>query len=121
MTKIKFSEIVLIILYIALSCSGISFVKASSDADSGFSVAGFFLSYKTIVGLTCYCVSFLIYMFVVSKTQISIVIPLLSAINSCIIVAIGFSVFKETLNAGQAIGVALVIIGAFVIGINSRR
>ncbi len=104
-----------------MSCLGLSLMKASSSTDVGLSVAGRFLSWKAIAGLCSYGVSFLIYMFVVSKTQISIMIPLLSAVNSVIILMIGIMLFKESMNIGQAAGVSLVVIGAFIMGICSRR
>ena len=117
----KTIEIVLIILYVILSCSGLTFMKAADSSDIGLRISNVFLSWKSIVGLCSYGVSFLIYMFVISKTQISIMIPLLSAVNSIIILVIGIILFKESMNAGQSVGVCLVVIGAFVISLFSRR
>lgn len=109
-----FTEVVPIVFYIALSCTGLCLMKAGGAA--GISILNFSVSYKMLAGMLCYGLSFLLYTYIVSKSQISILIPLLSAVNCCIIVAAGRIFFKEAINTGQTMGIAFVIVGTLLIG-----
>ena len=114
---------VLCMLYIFFSLSGMTFIKMGAENQGymvTFPVIGMGLPGKMLFGMLLYGVSFLLYVVCITKMQIGITIPLLAAINSCLIVVIGIVVFKEKMNAVQALGVFTVIAGALVIGIGSR-
>lgn len=96
-------------------------MKAGGSSTAGIPLLSFFISYQMLAGIFCYGLSFLIYTFIVSKSQISILVPLLSAVNCCIIVAAGRFFFKEAINAGQSTGIAIVIFGTLLIGFFSKR
>lgn len=117
----NFTGLIPAIFYIVLSCMGLCLMKAGGSSTTGLSLWNFFASYKMLAGMFCYGVSFLIYTFIVSKSQISILVPLLSAVNCCIIVAAGKIFFQETMNGGQTIGIAFVIVGTLFIGFFSKR
>lgn len=113
-------EIIAIVLYIILSCSGLCFMKADAAGGTGIKILSFYIGIKMLIGMLCYGISFIIYAFVISRTQISIMIPLLAAVNSCIIVFAGWLLFGESINMGQGIGISVVVAGTLIIGFFSR-
>lgn len=114
-------DIFFCIAYMFLSLAGLTFIKMGGQSPVlGFHVWHFVISIKTFIGIFFYGLSFLLYTFVISKMQLSIIIPLLTAINCIAIVIIGITIFKEVINLGQIIGISFVLIGVFVMGLFSK-
>lgn len=100
---------------------GMTLVKlGGQDKNALIHVNTIVVSYKTLIGIFSYGLSFLIYTFVISRMQISLAIPVLSALNSCAMVIIGIAIFKEQLTHGQMVGIIIVSIGVLIIGVFSR-
>lgn len=117
-------KILLCICYVTFSIFGTTLIKVGTNIRQDgalFSVKDFYVSYQLILGILCYGCSFLLYTLVVSRLQISLVIPVLSAINIAALVIVGLVVFAETLNKGQIVGIAILVIGVLVTGIYSLR
>lgn len=109
------------VLYILLTLIGMTLIKMGGrSSDFYIQILHFIINIKILIGIFFYGLSFLLYTFVISKMQLSITMPLLAAINSCAIVIIGVVIFKEILNLGQVVGIAIVIIGVFVMGFFSK-
>lgn len=109
------------VAYMILSLSGLTFIKLGGQSHVlGIHIGHFVISLKTFIGIFFYGLSFLLYTFVISRMQLSIIMPLLTAINCIAIVAIGISFFKEVINLGQIIGISIIVIGVFVMGIFSK-
>lgn len=104
-------------VYLALALIGSCFIKLGAESKgSSITLGGMTLGLKFFIGIFFYGCSFLLYTFVISKMQISLVIPILSALNSCAVVIIGMCLFGEKLNAGQLVGIGIVMCGVFLIG-----
>ncbi|MCR5473596.1 MAG: hypothetical protein K6F28_00180 [Lachnospiraceae bacterium] len=114
-----FSTIVLCGVYLLLAVAGMTFIKSGHNSESviNLSVIGASLSVRTIMGIVFYGLSFMIFVFYVSKLNIGIVIPLISGLNSMAVVIIGYYIFKEQITIGQYIGIAFIILGTVLIGI----
>lgn len=119
---LKVREITFIFIYVLIALSGLTLIKMGAQ-DGGkviLHILGVDVSPKLLAGVFCYGVSFLMYIAVISQMQVSLAIPLAGAINSIGIVIVGLTVFQEQLRLGQAVGVAIVVVGVLVIGIFSR-
>ncbi len=114
-------EIAFCVTYMLLSLAGMTFIKMGGHSSIyGIKIFNFIISIKTVIGIFFYGLSFLLYTFVISKMQLSIIIPIITAINTCAIVIIGILIFKEIVNLGQTVGIAIVIVGVFVMGFFSK-
>ncbi len=113
------STITICSLYLLLSVVGMTFIKSGHDANSIISIPGteLSLSFRTIIGILFYGVSFLVFTFYVSRLNIGIVIPIVSGIFCLLITVIGVFVFKEKINIGQFAGIALIIAGTIIVGV----
>ncbi len=72
------------------------------------------LNWGVILGLTCYAVSVLTWMYVLSKVQVSIAYPFLS-IGYVIVLFGGFFFFREPITVIKCIGIALICAGVVLI------
>lgn len=113
--------IVVGIIYVCLALVGMTLIKmGGQDKTNGVAFGGIIIGVKTILGVLFYGLSFLIYTFVISQMQISLILPILSALNSLGIVVIGRTVFNEQLNVGQFIGVGILLLGIILIGVYTK-
>ena len=106
-------------VYLIIALIGTTLIKRGGSEQAIISFSGLYISFKMIIGILFYGVSFLLYVFRISKMQISIVMPVLNALNSAAIVMIGVLLFKEKIVLGQAMGIVVVIFGVVLIGIYS--
>lgn len=114
-------SLLLILLSAALSSAGQTYLKlglTGSEAGTESSAFGFvraaFGSWQVWVGLTLFAASVLIWMRVLSTTQLSWGYPLLG-LSYVFVALLGWLVFQEQLGPTRLIGIALVIAGAALI------
>ena len=108
-------------VYLFFTTMGTTLIKmGGQDCHNGIALMGYILSYRLLGGIFCYGFSFLLYTVVISRMQVSLAVPILSALNVCIAVSVGLLVFQEQLSYGQLAGVGIVVLGVFVIGCFSR-
>jgi len=65
------------------------------------------------IGLILYGISFLFWLFLLSRLQLNIIYPIASSLNIAIIAVISWALFKESLSPVQIVGVAVIIVGIF--------
>lgn len=117
----KIKEIIFCMIYVILALFGMTFIKlGNQNGQKVMHLLGIPVTLNLIIGVFLYGLSFLLYTGIISKMQISLALPFVSAINSVAIVIIGMIVFKERLLWGQMLGILVVIIGVFIIGIFSK-
>lgn len=124
MEQRRISKMLLIILfaiYALLSAGGlILFKMGGQDAAIQIQSSGFLLSlsWKLIIGVVCYMCSFLLWLFIVSKTQLTFAMPLSVGVVN-ILVFLGSSRFLgEKVTSIKIIGLIVIIIGLFLISID---
>jgi len=109
--------IILFALYVILSSSGLILFKLGAlSPNINISLLGFSLTFsiKSIIGILCYGMSFIIWMFIVSKMDLTIAMPLSIAIVNTLVV-IGSSIFlNEKMTLTHTIGIFIVIFGVCV-------
>ncbi|BCA85452.1 hypothetical protein EsVE80_09750 [Enterococcus saigonensis] len=108
------------VLYVVLSSMGIILFKLGSDQVS-FEVTkhaiGLNLSFLSILGLICYVVSFLLWMIIISKNEVSYIVPVgLAATNVAILIASSL-ILGESISTIQIIGISVIILGVFLINV----
>lgn len=115
-------NICICIIYLLLTLTGTTLIKMGGQSQTYNIHISPFLSFSpmTIAGIFFYGLSFLIYTFLISKMQISITMPVISATYSCALVVIGIILFKEVVNSGQLIGLGIIAIGILILGIWSH-
>ena len=106
-------------IYLAFTVIGVAFVKSGHGKEAILEIRsiGFSLSLYTLVGILFYGLSFLLFIFFVSKLKIAIVVPVISGISNVCIVILGYMFFKERISMGQFAGIALIIIGTVLVGL----
>lgn len=108
----------LLVLYVFFSVSGVALVKMGSSGDVALSITQSYLSVKvswlTIVGLCFYVISFLLYMVLISKNDITYLIPITTALVFLATMATGVILFKESMNIWQIIGSAMIMFGVLI-------
>ncbi len=109
-------------LYILLAVTGMLLIKygASDSAHTFLKISGLNISVSNelLLGIFCYGISFLLFVFVISKSKISIMIPVLSGLINVVVVIASIVIFKEQVIKQQMAGVFLIIVGVLLIGIS---
>ena len=120
-SNIMFLNIFLIIIYIILTVSVLVLFKLFTSQD--FSIAftsnkmSVVLNYKAILGLLCYVFSFLLYMGLVSKFDLSYIVPITQGIIYILIFISSIAIFKEKITIQAFIGTVMVILGIILLNI----
>ena len=86
------------------------------------SLSGFFLLILRVfqniwltVGLFLFGISFLLWLFLLSKFQLNVVYPVTVGFNFGLITIASWFLFKEYLSPVQILGIALIMLGVFLV------
>lgn len=108
----------LFILYVLLSSSGLILFKLGTTA-TNLSITLFShtiaFSWKMILGMFCYGCSFLLWMYIVSKMDLTIATPLSVALVNTLVLVGSCVILKEKISLLQGIGIFLVMLGVVLI------
>lgn len=66
-------------------------------------------------GLFLLGVSFLLWIFVISKKQLSVIYPISASLSICLVALFSLFLFKEQLSNYQIIGIGLAVSGVFLL------
>lgn len=115
-------QIFTIILYAAISVTGLTLVKLGSGNPLSFSISAegfsFGTGWITLLGLVLYVVSFLIYMTLVARNNLTYLTPVSSAVVYILTTLVSLIVFRETMTPLQWIGWCLILVGAFLMNLH---
>lgn len=109
--------IIMFVCYVLLASSGLVLFKMGSiNTNLTLNLLGVTINYslKMILGLLCYGFSFILWMLIVSKMNLTIAMPLSVAIVNTLIVVESCLVLKEKISITQGIGIFVIIIGVCV-------
>lgn len=115
--------LILLIPIITAATAQIFFKKGISDfGHLDFSLANFFSLIPKflqngwlLIGMFLFSVSFLVYLFVLSKSQLNVIYPIMVSAGIIIISLASWFFFKETLSWIQIFGVIFIIFGIFLL------
>ena len=112
---------ILIGVYLLLALSGVTLFKLGTEKEFFVSVANgmfdFKISFISLVGLLCYVCSFLMYMFLISKFDLTYIVAVTTGIMQVLSVIVGIMIFKETLTLSKFAGTVCILIGVAIINL----
>lgn len=116
--------ILLVALYLVLTVSGLILYKLGANKDFLFSLNnGVFqvkLSLISIIGLLCYLCSFLIYMLVLPKFDLTYIMPVTSAVTYISVYVLSVMVLKETIQVYGIVGSIIILIGVIIMNMGGK-
>lgn len=114
-------NIILIAVYIILTIGGVVLFKLGTQKDFLVSVAtGVFtlkISLLSIIGLVCYLCSFFMYMFLISKFDLTYIVPVTTGIVQVATFVLAIIIFKESVTVSKVVATGLILIGVILLNI----
>ena len=115
---------IILIIYVLLSASGITCFKLGSEKEFSLAVSAGSLSLKvswlSVLGLAFYFCSFILYMWLISKYQVSYLIPILSGISYVVTLAAAILFLHERLSLAQLVGSFAILAGIILMNIHTK-
>ena len=114
---------IIILLYALVSSLGLILLKLGGQSGAPIYWEGgkvvFNLSLLAISGIALYGVSFIIYMYLISKNDLGYIIPLTTALVYIFIFVASFIIFKEAFSMTKIASILLILTGLVLL--NSGR
>lgn len=111
-------NILLVAIYAVFSVVGLVCYKYGTNINFNFgfkdSSINFNMHIMAIIGLAFYLMSFLLYMLVLLKFNLTDILPIISAITSIAIYILSIIILKEPINIQKIIGAIIIAIGVFI-------
>lgn len=106
----------LCIVYLLFSLLGLTFMKWGSMEGKKviFQVLQMKFTLFSFIGYFCYIISFLLYTFIITKFDLSYIIPILGGMINILIFIIGIGVFHEKFTIFSVIGCLCIVTGVWV-------
>ncbi|MDP3995692.1 MAG: SMR family transporter [bacterium] len=80
-----------------------------------FLVPRIFQNLWLLIGIFLFGVSFLFWLFIISKLQINIAYPVVLSTEVALVTVISYFLFKEYLSPIQVLGIAVIVTGIFLL------
>jgi len=116
--KNKKMIVVLFILYVLLASSVLILFKLGSiNPNINLDILGFHISFsiKSLIGMFCYVCSFILWLIIVSRMNLTVAMPLSVAIVNTLVV-VGSCIFlKERISLTQGIGIFIILSGVMIL------
>ncbi len=110
----------LFIIYVILSTSGLVLFKlGASNLSLGVAKSLFSMQIPLIslLGLLCYLVSFVLWMYIIAKSDVSFIVPLGVALTNLAVLCGSYFILNETISTNTIIGAVLIIIGVVILNL----
>lgn len=111
-------NILLVAIYTAFTVAGLICYKYGTNINFDVSLKNSNLSFNintiAIIGLVFYLLSFILYMVVLPKFNLTYILPIISAITSIAIYILSILVLKEEVSLQKIIGAIIIIVGVFI-------
>lgn len=114
----------LVAIYIITSNIGILFIKLGSSStlfQYSDGLINLTVNYRLLIGLLCYIASFLMYIFILSKFNLSYIIPIITGVSYILTLSLSYFVLHETIGSTQLIGIAFVLVGVVLMNLSFKR
>lgn len=106
----------LFFIYIILSSSGLVLFKlGTSNTNILVTILGINISIKMIIGAMCYIFSFVLWLYIVSKMNLTVAMPLSVALVNTLVVVESCLILKEKISIMQGIGIFIIIFGVMLV------
>jgi len=118
-------QYIIIAVYVLFSVSGVVFFKLGSAdvlaldiSRTNFSLK---ISWLSVLGLICYIISFLIYMGLVSKNNLSYLVPVVTGAVYLLTMSSSVLIFKEVIQLPQFAGSVLILAGLILMNVKFKN
>jgi multidrug transporter EmrE-like cation transporter len=112
-----------IFIYLILTVSGLTLVKLGSKGNPLLSRADDKLVWNVgplvLLGLAFYVLSFLLFMWLISQYQLSVLIPLTTALVQLLIFIIAVTLFNEQFTFLKLVALVLIVAGVVLLQVKS--
>lgn len=108
------SIVFFVILYLIANTTGLYFLKTSVTGvplDSIVSYMKLLTNYKFIIGFLLYAMSFLVWIVLLSKKDLSYIFPIVIGLSYVCIIIMAILVLKEDFTLSKAVGATLIGLG----------
>lgn len=106
---------ILLLLYVAATSLGLIFVKLGTDDGMPIKFVDgrlhFSFNLFAVSGIVLYGLSFLLYVYLISKNDLGYIIPLTTALVYVAIFIASYLVFHEVFTITKVLGIALILTG----------
>lgn len=119
----KIMQVVLVLIYLVLTISGLVLMKKGGNPGSIALESGninFGMSLISLAGFVCYICSFLLFTRIVVMFDMSYIMPICTGIVQILSLIAAKLIFKEEITLYGVIGAILVIIGIIVMNIKTN-
>ena len=114
-------QIGVLIIYALCSVGGLTCFKLGSQQSLNIEIAKFGLSVQiswlSLLGMFLYIMSFLIYLSMVSKMQLSYLMPISTGVIYLLTMVVSMIVFKDQMTASKLMGAGLVLAGIILMNV----
>ena len=109
-------------IYVILSVSGLTLFKLGSKEGFLFNASFFSLNihWFSIVGLVLYILSFLVYMGLIAKSNLSQLIPIATGLVYLATLVSAAYILKENIQGIQVLGCIVILIGVILMNTTSK-
>lgn len=111
----------IIAIYVVLTSLGLILLKLGSGSGAPITFVdgklGLNLNIATIAGLASYGLSFILYVYLISKYDLGYIIPILAAFVYILVFAASAVVFNETFTAAKVIGITFIVGGLVLLNL----
>ena len=115
-------SIIFFISYVLATSFGLVLIKLGTS--SGLPVAivehslKFNLNLSVISGMLLYCLSFVLYVYLISKFDLGFIIPVTTALVYSLIFLASFFIFHESFTVIKIVAISLIIFGVILLNFN---
>ncbi|MDD2414700.1 MAG: hypothetical protein PHI94_05960 [Eubacteriaceae bacterium] len=112
-----------VIIYLFCTVGGLTLVKVGADANKFLASGSFFnlqLSYTTVLGLVLYIVSFVMWIVIVQRFNLSFIQPLTTGLSYILIIAASVFILKENITPFQWAGLGFILVGVVLMNIKAH-
>lgn len=110
--------IILIVAYLIFSTAGLMLLKSSVVGGDFSSIRSYFqllANYKFVVGFFLYAFSFIVWIFLLSKKDLSFIYPIVVGLSYVLIMVMAIIILKENFTMNKALGALLIGAGIIII------
>lgn len=122
--KVNKMQILMVAIYLILTVSGLILYKYGANQDFALMINSRTFELKisiiSIIGLVCYLCSFIMYIIILPKFNISYIMPITSAISYIGIFVLSILVLKEQIHVHGVIGALIILLGVIIMNLGGK-
>lgn len=115
------TQIITLAVYIFFTISGLILIKLGGVQQLTISSGNILLKLdiKTLLGILCYLVSFIVYVLLISKFQLSYIMPLTTGLVYIFVLITSVIFLNEKIDISQWVGAGVILIGIIIMNLKS--